>query len=53
MNGHAGHGGRAGHEDRESQGGYKGREGQKDQVRSPNQEVLGQQGQDLSWRINR
>ena len=24
----------------------------RDQVRSPNQEVLGQQGQDLSWKIN-
>ncbi len=28
-------------------------EGQRDQVRSPNQEVLDQRGQDLSWRINR
>ncbi len=27
--------------------------GQRDQVRSPNQEVLDQRGQDLSWRINR
>ncbi len=27
--------------------------GQRDQVQSPNQEVLDQRGQDLSWRINR
>ncbi len=27
--------------------------GQKGQIRSPNQEVLDQRGQDLSWRINR
>ncbi len=27
--------------------------GQRDQVRSPNQEVLDQWNQDLSWRINR
>ncbi len=33
-------------------GGLKSR-GQIDQVRSPNQEVLDQRGQDLSWRINR
>ncbi len=27
--------------------------GQRDQVRSPNQEVLDQRSQDLSWKINR
>ncbi len=33
-------------------GGLRSR-GQRNQVRSPNQEVLDQRGQDLSWRINR